>query len=76
MRNPFKRSGQKTVKIVPNQKFRDGGDTFSPGQVYRIDIGRAYYFERQGWLEGSVASPPTKATLDIDDGILGHKAEF
>lgn len=74
MRNPFSR-GEKQVKIVPNQDFLQERDRFVKGQVYRVPISLARYFERNGWIEGSLASPPP-AVLDIDDSVLGHNGGF
>jgi hypothetical protein len=70
----FKRKTQKLRKIVPNQDFLDEGFRFLKGKAYKVEINRARYFERNGWLEGSVAAPPdVPVELDIDDSTLGHQ---
>lgn len=71
MKNLFRR-GDRQVKIVPNQDFLDGPIRFEKGKVYKVDLGHARYFERNGWLEGSVANPPA-ASLEVDDSVLGTR---
>jgi len=69
----FRRNQQKKLrKIVPNQDFLDEGFRFLKGKAYRVEINRARYFERNGWLKGSVAAPPDTADLEIQDGTIGH----
>lgn len=74
MKNPFRKTA-KQVKIVPNQDFLEGRDRYEKGEVYLVDQALARYFERNGWIEGSLASPPSQ-TLDIDNGVLGQRGGF
>ena len=67
---------RKQVKFVPNQDFLDEGFRFLKGTVYKQPIDKVRYFERNGWIEGSIAAPPRAATLEIDDGQLGHEGKF
>lgn len=62
--------------VVPNQDFLDGGVRYLKGKRYRFNSELADYFERNGWLEGSVAAPPPVADLDIDNGKIGHEGGF
>lgn len=72
----FKKSS-KSVRIKPNQVFLHGGKRFEKGQVYRVEIGLARYFDRNGWLEGSDIRPPIgQKSLEIDDSVLGHDGGF
>lgn len=71
----FKKSKPGHVKIVPKQDILDGTARFEKGKVYRVETALARYFERNGWIEGSIAAPPA-ATLDIDDSVLGHNGGF
>lgn len=66
----FKRK-QKNVRIKPNQVFLHETDRFEPGQVYRVNIALARYFERNGWLEGSDLRPPASGSLEVDNSTLG-----
>lgn len=66
------RRGEKQVRIVPNQDFLDEGFRFIKGTSYKVAVNRARYFERNGWLKGSVAAPPPATSLDIDNSVLGH----
>ncbi len=70
----FKRKNEKQVKFVPNQDFLDEGFRFLKGHVYKTAINRVRYFERNGWIEGSIAAPPP-AALEIDDIHLGFHEE-
>lgn len=71
----FKKS--KMVRIVPNQVFLDGGQRFEKGQVYKVEVGLARYFERNGWLEGSdLSSTKPAVLLDVDNSKLGHDGGF
>lgn len=74
----FKRPKQTT--IVPNQLFLDEGQRFEKGVKYRVEIERARYFFRNGWIEGSdnpnPTADPTPVELKIDKGFLGLRSLF
>jgi hypothetical protein len=53
----FKKS--KHRKIVPNQTFLDGTNRYEKGKVYRVEMGLARYFDRNGWLEDSETERPS-----------------
>lgn len=72
----FKKNKSKNVRIVPNQDFLDGGFRFKKGEVYKVEIGLARYFERNGWLEGTDLSRPLPTVLEVDDSVLGHDGGF
>ena len=63
---------KKHVRIVPKSDILHERDRYEKGKVYRVDIALARYFERNGWIEGSIAAPPPQ-TLDIDNSVLGHE---
>lgn len=72
-----------TVKIYPNQDFKHGTETFKAGESYDVPEGLAYYFAQVGWTRGKPGSdretmtitPGDVATLDIQDGQIGHTSE-
>jgi len=70
----------KRTTIVPNQDFLDEGVRFVKGESYRVDVEKARYFFRNGWIEGSdnpnPTPDPTPTDLKIDNGFLGLKALF
>jgi hypothetical protein len=67
------RKNKNQVKFAPNQDFLHEGVRFLKGQVYKADIEQVRYFERNGWIEGSIAAPPPVVNLDIDNSVLGTK---
>lgn len=75
MRNPFRRS-ERQVTIVPNQVFLHGPDRFEKGKAYKVGVGLARYFERNGWIEGSDPVPPPTVSVDIDNGVIGQSGGF
>ena len=60
--------------IIPNQDFKHGKETYEEGQSYEVSAEEAYYFKMSGWV-GDEAAPSANATLDVQDQMLGHKAE-
>lgn len=63
-----------TKTIIPNQTFKHGRETYEKGKEYEVPAEEAYYFQSVGWL-GPLASEPKEATLEIQDTVMGHKAE-
>lgn len=77
MRNPFKSEGPKRVKIVPNQDILEGTERLLKGKTYRVDVNVARYFERNGWIEGSVAETLSgPIVLEVDEADHGHEGGF
>lgn len=64
---------QKHVKFVPKEDFLDGSDRFLKGKVYKAPINKVRYFERNGWLEGSIAAPPDIVNLNVESSNHGTK---
>ena len=60
--------------IIPNQDFKHGKETYEEGEFYEVSAEEAYYFKMNGWI-GDEAAPSTNATLDVQDGQIGHTAE-
>jgi hypothetical protein len=64
----------KQTGIVPNQDFLDEGFRFIKGESYRVDVEKARYFFRNGWIEGSEnpnpTPDPTPVELDIHKGWI------
>jgi len=68
----FKKN-EKQVKFVPNQDFLDEGFRFLKGVTYKVAINRVRYFERNGWIEGSIAAPPSIIDLEVDETDHGTR---
>jgi len=70
----------KQTSIVPNQDFLDEGERFVKGESYRVDVEKARYFFRNGWIEGSdnpnPTPDPTPTDLKVDKSWLGLRNLF
>lgn len=62
------------MKIIPNQDFKDNGETYLKGQEYEVPAEDAEYFTACGWV-GERTETTGDVSLDIQDGQLGHTAE-
>lgn len=62
------------MKIIPNQDFKHGRETYLKGQEYDVDSDLAYYFKAVGWV-GEPGNTEKEVTLDIQDGQIGHSSE-
>jgi len=62
----------KRATIIPNQVFLDEGQRFEKDVEYRVDIEKARYFFRNGWLVGSENPNPTPDPAPVELDI--HKS--
>ena len=68
---------KKYARIRPNQLFLHGTERYEKGQVYRVPIADARYFERAGWLESSSVHTQHDVTdLEIDDVRVELRTEI
>lgn len=65
----------KTEEIIPNQKFLDGREVYEKGKKYRVPPERAAYFRALGWVGEPGEALEQEASLDIQDGKVGHKSK-
>ena len=65
-----------TIRIIPNQLFRDGNITYSPNKEYDVDRDNGVYFVRCGWAASPDYTPPSgssqPAVVDIQPNNIIH----
>lgn len=62
------------MKITPTQRFRDGRDTYEPGEEYEVPDMDGAFFVRNGWATSPNYTPPGVEPAPAVTGIQPDSA--